>query len=159
MSQDASTRLELLVPWDLPIEQPLNAVDRVRVGRALQQLLQALQQPTLQTALEQVEQAIAELGRVETELAQVHFTKTPLKQPQIEDFDDYFEAVHVQSADPAGCIVRSILVAYQRLLELWQEDDRDDLIERKFDPTQMEQQKQGLMSYAYLLARVFDLNL
>ncbi|MBF2002250.1 MAG: hypothetical protein IGS38_16205 [Synechococcales cyanobacterium M58_A2018_015] len=151
MMPEPTPRLELLVPWELPIEQPLSATEQARVERALQQLLRALQQPDA-VALATVTQALTELGPVPTTPANVTTSKTPLKQPQINDFDGYFETVHVQSAEVAACIVRSLLSTYQRLLSLWQQSDC-------FDAMQIEQQKQGLTSYVYLLGRVFYLNL
>jgi hypothetical protein len=138
------------VPWDLPIEQELSAADQARIGQALQTLLRALQQPDA-AALLLVNQAIAELGEIESALASDSSTKTSLQQPQVEDFDRYFEAIHVQTSDPAGCLVRSLLLTYQRALQLWLASDG-------FDPVQIAHQKQGFMSYGRLLLRVFHLN-
>jgi hypothetical protein len=143
--------LELLVPWELPTEQPLNPSDQLRVGQALRQFLRALES-SHEAAIQLVDQALAELGPVATSPAQPSSTKTPLKQLEVEDFDVYFAAVHVQSADPVGCLVQSLLVTYRRLLSLWLQDER-------FDPVQIAQQKQGFVSYVYLLGRVFHLTL
>ncbi|NJR38932.1 MAG: hypothetical protein HC781_08970 [Leptolyngbyaceae cyanobacterium CSU_1_4] len=152
MHPDPPSRLELLVPWELPIEQPLNAADQVRVGRALQQLLQALQQESHEAALQQVIQTLADLGTIPTHLAEVSSTKTPLKQPEVEEFDDYFETIRVQSPDLPGCLVQSLLITYWRSLHLW-------LQATNLDPLQIYHQKQGFISYVHLLARVFHLNL
>ena len=151
---DSSPRLELLVPWELPIEQCLSATQQFRVERALQQLLQALEQPEA-VALSLVNQALVDFGTVSTSPAQIGMSKTPLKSPQIAEFDDYFEAIHVESSEPAACLVRSLLITYQRLLSLWLQADRLNL--EQFEPAQVEQQKQGLLSYVYLLGRVFQL--
>lgn len=153
MNQPVSNPLELLVPWDLPTEQRLPTGDRIRVEQALQFFLRALHEPSPTTALDQVEQAIAVLGQITTEVTQIQSTKTALKQPQIEDYDQYFEVTHVQSPDPIGCIIRSLLVTYQRLLQIWQTD------RVQFEPHQIELQKQGFISYVHLLARILDLNL
>jgi adenine-specific DNA glycosylase len=153
---DLPLRLELLVPWELPIEQPLIGSDRVRVERALQQLLQALQQAD-EAALSLVHQALLDLGTVTTTPVRIAASKTPLKQFQIAEFDAYFEAVHVQSADAAACLVQSLLVVYQRLLELWLQSDQLD--PNQFALDQVNQQKQGLISYVFLLGRVFHLDL
>jgi hypothetical protein len=147
---DSTPRLELLVPWELPIEQPLSAADRARVEWALQQLLQALQQPNA-VAMLTIAQALSDLGTVPTTSAEVVSSKTPLKQPQISEFDGYFEAIHVHSSDASACIVQSLLLTYQRLLSLWQHD--------RFNVMQIDQQKQGFTSYVYLLGRVFHLDL
>jgi hypothetical protein len=152
MTPDPPPRLELLVPWELPTEHPLDSADRIRVGRALQRLLLALQEGSPPIALQQIAQALTDLGTVPTTIAQPANTKTSLKQPQIEEFDQYFETSHVHSVDPAGCIVQSLLVTYWRSLHLWQQ--QPDL-----DPQPMQLQKQGLISYIHLLARVFHLDL
>lgn len=147
MSSAPVPRLELLVPWELPIEQPLSAADQLRIGRALQNLLRALQAPDA-VALPLVDQALQELGEIAAAPADVNATKTGLQQPQIEDFDHYFEAVHVQTSDPAGCLVYGLLLTYRRALQLWLSAD--------FDSNQIADQKQGFASYAQLLLRVFQ---
>lgn len=144
--------LELLVPWELPTEQLLNQTDQLRIKQALRQFLLALQHSSDQTAIQLVDQALAELGSIATRPAEAISTKTPLKALEVEDFDGYFEAMHVQSSDPAGCLVQSLLVTYRRLLGLWLQEER-------FDPVQITQQKQGFVSYVYLLERVFHLTL
>lgn len=149
MSSAPVPRLELLVPWDLPTEQNLSAADQIRIGRALHCLLQALQEPDA-VALTLIDQALAELGEIESSPTAVSSTKTALQQPQVEDFDCYFEAIHVQTSDPAGCLVRSLLLTYQRALQLWLRGD--------FDPVQIAAQKQGFISYGHLLLRVFQLS-
>jgi hypothetical protein len=152
MPPDPPSRLELLVPWELPTEQSLTPADQIRVGRALQCLLQALQQDSHAIALHQVTRALADLGTIPTTIATTLTTKTALKPPEIEEFDQYFETIHVQSSDLAGCIVQSLLVNYWRSLHLW-------LQQTNPDPQPIHLQKQGLISYIYLLARVFHLTL
>ncbi len=148
MSSAPVPQLELLIPWDLPTEQILSAADQLRIGRALQGLLQALRAEDI-AACEQLEQALADLGEIESAPATVDSTKTALRQPQVEDFDRYFEAVHVQTLDPAGCLIRSLILTYQRALQLW--------LAGEFDTDQIATQKQGFISYSQLLLRVFQL--
>jgi hypothetical protein len=152
MTPDPPPRLELLVPWELPTEHPLDSADRIRVGRALQRLLLALQSDSPPLALQQITQALTDLGTISTTIAHPTTTKTALKQPQVEEFDHYFETSHVHSVDPAGCIVQSLLLTYWRSLHLWQQ-------QVNLDPQPIQLQKQGLITYVHLLARVFHLDL
>lgn len=57
-------RLDLLVPWELPLDQPLTGRDRECVSQALQQLVQALRGPVVEQTLQQLEQALADLGEI-----------------------------------------------------------------------------------------------
>lgn len=146
------SRLYLLVPWDLPIEQQLSEADRVKLQQALKQLLQALHQASNREAIAIINQELANLdiGNVFPSLASS--TKTPLKFWEIEDFNNFFNVSHVKTQEPAVCVVWSLLVAYQIFLTLKEDGGQ-------FDPIQVERQKQGLRSYVYLLARVFSLSL
>ncbi|GFE67431.1 hypothetical protein [Chroococcus sp. FPU101] len=145
-------QLELLVPWDLPIEQKLNETDQIKIGQALNQLLAALKQSCSQEALKTIEQTLERLGTVEMVPIEPISTKTALENWEVKDFDHYFEISHVQTQDNAICVVRSILVAYQTLLILNSQYNG-------LDPAQIELQKKGFVSYVYLLARVFELHL
>jgi hypothetical protein len=149
MSSAPVPRLELLIPWELPTEQTLSAADQLRIGRALQDLLRALPEPDAD-ALALVERALQELGEVASTPAEVNSTKTALQQPQIEDFDRYFQALHVQTPDSAGCLVYGLLLTYRRVLQIW--------LSAEFAPEQIAHQKQGFASYARLLLRVFQLS-
>ncbi|WNZ26343.1 hypothetical protein HJG54_28345 [Leptolyngbya sp. NK1-12] len=148
MSSAPVPRLELLIPWELPTEQPLSAADQARIGRALHSLLEALREPDA-VALSRITQALEQLGPIGSTPSELSSTKTALQQPQIADFDHYFEAVHVQTSDPVGCLVQSLLLTYQRVLQLWLSGD--------FNPQQIAYQKQGFVSYGYLLLRVSQL--
>lgn len=151
MPPNASTSgLYLIVPWELPIEQQLCEADKAKICKALNQLLQALKQTSHQKALATVNQGLANLNLVDVSPAQASSTKTPLKLWEIEDFDKYFGVIHVQTPEPAVCLVTSVLVAYQTFLAL------NDYSSR-FNPDQVELQKRGFESYARLLARVFNL--
>ncbi|NJL19905.1 MAG: hypothetical protein HC895_02305 [Leptolyngbyaceae cyanobacterium SM1_3_5] len=147
-SEAPQPQLDLLSPWDLPIEQSLSESDRARVGQALQQFLQALH-TTDQEAIELLKTAISELGTSPVSPTEIAVTKTGLNQQQIDDFDRYFDVHHVQAENAAICLMRSILITYQRSLQLRHK--------QQFDPVQIAQEKQGFISYAHLLKRVFNL--
>jgi len=146
------SKLYLLVPWDLPIQQQLSGSEKVILELSLQQFLKALNQHSIQEASIILEQALANLDISSVVPIQLTSTQTPLDVSEVEDFDNYFEVNHVQTQEPAICMVWSLLVAYQVFLML---NERGS----EFDRTQVELQKQGFTSYVYLLARVFNLNL
>lgn len=145
-------KLYLLVPWDLPIQQPLSEGDKVTLERSLKQFIKALEQHLVQEAITTIHQALAHLDVNSVVPIQLTSTQTPLNAREVEDFDTYFEVSHVQTQEPAICMVWSLLVSYQVFLIL---SDRGS----DFDQTQVELQKQGFRSYIDLLARVFNLNL
>ncbi|PSF35018.1 hypothetical protein C7H19_17910 [Aphanothece hegewaldii CCALA 016] len=144
--------LELLVPWDLPIEQKLSETDQIIISQSLNQLLAALKQSSPATALKIIEETLDRLGRIEGYPVEPTSTKTALETWEVKDFDQYFEISHIQTENTAICLVRSILVAYQTLLIL-------NAQYHGLDPTQIELQKQGFVSYVHLLVRVFELHL
>ncbi|ELR97041.1 hypothetical protein [Gloeocapsa sp. PCC 73106] len=151
---DPKLQLELLVPWDLPTEQKLSSTDQVKLTQSLERLLLALKQPVYAKSIELIKESLNILGTVEVFACDSVATssKTSLKNWEIQDYDTYFEISHVCTQDIAICLVRSVLIAYQNFLMLTIECS--DL-----DPMQIERQKQGFISYACLLARVFQLDL
>lgn len=144
--------LYLLTPGELPIQETLSENSKSQLGKALNLLLQALEQPAHQEAIASVNKALATLGDLNVLIAKVSSTNTTLKASDIEDYNKYFDVRHVQAQNPAACVVSSLLVACQIFLEL---NCQPVLL----DPTQVELQKQGFKSYAHLLARVFNLSL
>ena len=145
-------RLYLLVPWELPIQQPLNDVHKAKLERSLKQFLIALEQATYQAASTTIHQELANLDVSSTAPVQLTSTQTCLDPCEVEDFDAYFEISHVQTQEPAICMVWSLLVSYQAFLTLTHQGG-------DFDPEQVELQKQGFRHYVYVLARVFSLDL
>jgi len=153
MNQHAlPSNLYLVVPGDLPVEQQLNEVKKVRLCRSLNQLLQALVQTSNQAALTMINQELANFNLSGIFPCQPSVTKTPLKPWEVEDYNNYFQVSHIRTQDPAFCVVHSLLTAYQLFLAF---DDRD----REFDAFQVRLLKEGLKSYIFLLARVFGLQL
>lgn len=145
-------RLYLVVPWDLPTQQPLNEVDKAQLEYSLKQFLIALEQESHQVATTIIHQALLNLDISSVVPVQLTSTQTVLKPREIEDFDTYFEISHVQTQTPAVCMVWSLLVSYQAFLALLEQGDN-------FNPEHGEVQRQGFKSYVYLLARVFNLDL
>jgi len=148
---ESPTSLELLIPWELPLDQHLSPADRTRIDRALRQLLQALENPASQAALSCVNQVLEELGEIDTQPASIRSTKTSLKAWEVEDYDRYFQIRHVRTEQSAICLVQGLLVTCQRFVEIC-------LQTPWLDAQHIQQQKQGFISYIHLLRRVFDLN-
>ena len=142
--------LDLLVPWDIPLEYRLSEPDKRQVQTSLRQLLQALQTPDFYQALTQIEQALVCLDIPNTQPAQVKSTKTALRSEEVDDYDQYFGVNHVQTEEIALCLVRGLLTNCHRFMALCSQSSQ-------LDPQQIAQQKQGFISYVCLLARVFSL--
>ena len=51
MTNYDESQLDLLVPWDLPVDEPLNEADTVKLSQALTQILKALKQEDASSAL------------------------------------------------------------------------------------------------------------
>ena len=151
-SSDLPPKLYLVVPWDLPVEQQLDDVCKAKVERSLKQFFLALEQDSDREAIALVRQEIANLDVSSATPAKFDSSQTFLAPEAIEEFDDYFEILHVQTQEPAICIVWSFLVAYQAFLDL---NERTS----NFDPECVALQTQGFTSYARMLARVFHLDL
>lgn len=149
-STESSTFLELLIPWELPLEQTLPPADRAQIDRALKKLLQALEHLPSQQALNGINQALSALGEIDTQTAHIDSTQTSLKAWEIEDYDRYFQICHVQTEQSAICLVKGLLMTCQRFSEICTQTPC-------LNPQQVEQQKQGFISYIYLLRRMFEL--
>lgn len=146
-----STRLYLLIPGDLPIQEQLDEVETSKLSQAINQLLIALKETSNQEALAIINQELANLEIADLLTVEISSTETSLKVSEVEDFDNYFDVFHVKTNQPAICIVRSLIVAYKAFLELNQYCHH-------LNPMQIKLQKQGFEAYAYLLVRVFSLD-
>ncbi|MDB9524562.1 hypothetical protein PN498_01060 [Oscillatoria sp. CS-180] len=143
--------LELLIPWELPLDQHLSPADRLRIGRALEQLSEALVESSPQRSLDTINQALTNLGEIKTQKTGIRSTKTALKAWEVEDYDRYFQICHVQTDQSAVCLVRGLLVACQRFFEICLQTP---WLETQF----IQQQRKGFLSYVHLLKRIFDLD-
>lgn len=150
-NSDEYYRLDLLVPWDLPIDERLSEADTVKLSQALRQILQALKQVDASNALVIIDSALCKLGSPDVSIAKISSTKTALKSWEVEDFDRHFEVNHVQTQEPALCIVKSLMLAVHRMFVLLSQENTC------FDSVEVELQKQGYISYIYLLSRVYHL--
>jgi hypothetical protein len=149
---DPKPQLELLVPWDLPITQKLSETEQTKVIQALNQLLAALNHPDPQISLNIVQKTLKQLETIEGISANLTTTKTALKSWEVQDYDAYFAISHVSSQEPALCLVRSLLVAYENFLTLIMQYQH-------LESKQIVRQKKGFVSYVNLIARVFELDL
>jgi hypothetical protein len=139
-------QLELLVPWDLPVTR-LEGDRQIR--SALIQLLQALQSPDAEQALQSVEQILSDLESIATTPAQVTDTKLSLKYWEIEDFDTFFNVCHVQTAQLAGVLVRALLLACVAFFQTIQASSQ---VNSFF----VDQQRLGFIAYTQLILRLLD---
>ncbi|MEM9007594.1 MAG: hypothetical protein AAGE59_29235 [Cyanobacteria bacterium P01_F01_bin.86] len=143
--------LELLVPWELPLDQHLSDNDKTKVDQALRLLLDALAESSPQQSLLTTSQALAVLGDIETQKVDIESTKTALKSWEVEDYDLYFQIRHVHTQQSAICLVRGLLLACQRFMEICSQTPWLDI-------QQVQLQKRGFISYIHLLIRTFDLD-
>ncbi|MEM0982178.1 MAG: hypothetical protein AAGH78_18155 [Cyanobacteria bacterium P01_H01_bin.58] len=143
--------LELLVPWELPLDQHLAKNERSRVDQALQQLLKALAESSPRQSLRMINDALTDLGDIETQVADIESTKTSLKTWEVEDYDRYFQVNHVHTPQTAICLVKGLLITCQQFMEIC-------LQIPELDAQQVQLQKQGFVSYIHLLLRTFDLD-
>ena len=103
---DEYSQLDLLVPWDLPIDEQLSEADTVKLSQALRQILKALLQVDTYAALVIIQDALSNNGfSFKVSPAKISSTKTPLKSWEVEDFDRHFGINHVQTTESAKCIV------------------------------------------------------
>ncbi|WP_413160452.1 hypothetical protein ACL6C3_18225 [Capilliphycus salinus ALCB114379] len=152
--------LDLLLPWDLLTEYSLNEGEKVKITQAINYFLSALKQTSVETALTLTDEALETLEAVDNFPAKLSTTKASLKTWEVEDYDRYFQVNHVQTEQPAFCLLKSVIVASQQFLILClNSQNQPDSNFPKLDSNQIEQQKQGFISYAHLLARLFDVQL
>ena len=142
--------LDLLVPWDIPLECSLGDAEKQQIQATLEQLLEALQVSDYNQALIQIKQLLANLKIPSTQIAQVKSTKTSLSTEDVDDYDQYFGVSHVQTRESALCLVRGLLTNCYRFMALCAQNPQLSF-------QQIAQQKQGFVSYIHLLARVFYL--
>lgn len=146
------SQLYLLVPGNLPVEQQLSLSNQVKIRQILQNLLQALNELSNRQALTTIERELANLDLSTITFASISSTQTSLKPWEVEDFNQCFKLAHVTTEDKSVCLVWGLLTVYKTLL----------LLERgnpNFNPSRVRDLKEGLKSYVYLLARVFNLSL
>lgn len=149
---DFDVELDLLVPWDIPLEDQLDSIQQEKATKALKILLRSLEATSIEIALKEIDLALNYLGEIETTSADIIHTKTSLKNWEVADYDRYFKINRVRAKQPALCLVQGLLVDCRTFFCLCQSS-------ANLDPMQLKIQKQGFISYAYLLARNFQLDL
>lgn len=147
----AQSTLNLLSPWELPLELSLSPQEQKLVESALREAIWLLQQPISSTSLQQIETIIIQLGEVQVQSTDLPETKTSLKPWEVEDYDRYFGTHHVQTKMPGLCLVQGTLLVIRSFIELQYDSPQ-------LNPAQIEIQRQGFWSYIQLLKRVFGLN-
>ncbi|MEO1396827.1 MAG: hypothetical protein AAFV90_28435 [Cyanobacteria bacterium J06634_5] len=152
-SERSLDTLDLLVPWDIPLECQLSEPVKQQIEKSLRSLLTALNNPDLVQARLQIHQLINTLPTPNTRPAQVKSTKTALSNAAVEDYDTYFHITHIQAEGPDDTgltLTQGILTNCHKFLTLC--CDTPDL-----DAKHVSQQKQGFISYITLLSRVFHI--
>ncbi|MEL6137599.1 MAG: hypothetical protein AAFQ61_00075 [Cyanobacteria bacterium J06626_23] len=153
--EDQPPVLDLLVPWEIPLECRLSDAEKQPLRESLLQLLEALEEDDFVRSQSQMEQILANLPSPAVRPAQIASTKTSLTADAVDDYDRYFGVSHVRpktatAFDIALCLVQGLLVNCQRFVGLCRQTSQ-------LDPQLIAQQKQGFISYAHLLARTFSL--
>lgn len=122
---------------------------------ALNLFQQALAETSHQRALIPIDRALEILGSVEDiETEEIFHTNVALDPWEVEDYDRFFGLKHVQTRNPAKCLVVSLLVTYRALLELNCSISPESA---KLANLEIETQKIGFKSCVSLLARSFNL--
>lgn len=146
------SQLYLLVPKNLPIDEQLSSSKQIEIRQALQKLLQALNESSNSQALIIIDRALADIDLSDINPALIASTQTSLKTWEVEDFNRCFKLAHVTTKNRSICLVWGLLTVYKTLLVLEQQ-------EPEFNPSLVQDLKEGLKSHAYLLGRVFNLSL
>ena len=145
-------QLELLIPWDLPLEMKVSNADQNKLIPSLKLILQASTLSSPQEELKLIEKALLILGQVESSPAQITKTQVSLNVWEVKDYNEYFGVNHIETQQPAIALVRSILISYQMFIKLVIQNNNLEF-------EQIEIQRMGFANYAHLLTRVFNLSL
>ncbi|MEM8830586.1 MAG: hypothetical protein AAGE96_14690 [Cyanobacteria bacterium P01_G01_bin.19] len=152
MSENEFDReLDLLVPWDIPIESQLDRETQEQLSEVLMLFLQALSKSSLEEALSEIAHLLEYLNAIDTTSVEIENTQTPIKNWEVKDYDRFFKINRIQTNYPEIALVKGLLQNTHTFLLLCQQcGDR-------LDSPQIELQKQGFITYARLLARSFNL--
>lgn len=75
--------LDLLIPWDIPIESSLDIQTANKLSKVLSLFLTALQEKEVSDGLVSINRALNNLEEIETVLANITQTKTSLKKTRV----------------------------------------------------------------------------
>ncbi|MEH2410091.1 hypothetical protein [Nostoc sp.] len=143
-----SEYLNLLTPQQLPTQLTLSYETDERVSEALKLILEAVNHSSADLAGDKLNQALIILG--ETKRSPVNDPLTHsgfLSLERIDDFDRYFQIVHVQAEDTAIVLVSSIILALREFFLL--------SLSKDFNSSKVVDLKKGYQEYVKLLTRVF----
>jgi len=152
-SERPQNTLDLLVPWDIPLECNLSEPVKQQIEDSLRSLLQALTNPDLSKAHTQITHLLTTFPTSNTHPAKIKTTKTALSPAAVEDYDTYFGITHIQTTteeDTALTLTRGLLTNCHKFITLCRTTPT-------LDPQHITQQKQGFISYIHLLTRVFNI--
>ncbi|MEM6451437.1 MAG: hypothetical protein AAF703_14115 [Cyanobacteria bacterium P01_D01_bin.105] len=153
-SEYSSNTLDLLIPWDIPLECKLSEPTKQKIKKSLRSLTQALKNPNLPQALTVIDQILTYLPEPVTDPTKTEKTKTSLSVDAVEEYDTYFKVSHVQTTHPedtALCLTKGLLTNCHHFISLC-------CSVPTLNPSQIDQQKQGFLSYITLLERTFHIN-
>lgn len=144
-----SPHLYLLPPLALPTQVNLDPAAKQQLQSAIQQLLQALENTEVDASLNLIEQAMISLGEIPVDPIALADTQTKLPLWEVEDYDQYFQVSHVQSAHSDRCLLYGLLTTCHRFFQMLRQSDC------RFSPEQVACSRIGFVTYAQLLQRVY----
>jgi hypothetical protein len=142
--------LYLLQPTALPVQVELDTIAKQKIQTIIGQLHQALKEPNIITTLCLIEQAMSNLGEIPVESITNDETQTKLPLWEVEDYDQYFQVSHIQSAHSDRCLLYGLLTTCHRFFQMLQQDIAS------FSPEQVARSRDGFINYAQLLQRVYQ---
>ncbi|MEL6437830.1 MAG: hypothetical protein AAFQ80_01045 [Cyanobacteria bacterium J06621_8] len=146
-------KLELLSPEDIPLESQLGGEVKEQLTGILISFLKALKKSSADQALSEITNLLEYLDTIKTTSVKINRTQASLKNCEIEDYDRFFKINRVQTSQPGIALVKGLLLNTQTFISLCQQCGA------RLDSQQVELQKQGLIAYARLLARNFNLDI
>lgn len=141
--------LKLLVPWDLPLAHSPADAERRQIDAALRYFVAILDtNQTTAATLAEVTDILAAIDIPVTKTSSQPKAVTSLRSEEVKEYDAYFQLEHIETETRGVCLVRSLLESCRVFLQLCQASV-------ELNPEHVEQQRQGFLSHARLLQRVF----
>jgi len=152
MALEKAENFFLIRPELLSSTYALSISSQEKLSRVLQIFLGALAETSDEKALQKLDRALEILEPLNAiEPDKINSTHNGLQAWEIQEYDNFFGLSHVQTKQPADCLLASIILAYRTLLEL---NIRDSTIP---EHSNIETLKIGFKSSAKLLMRTFNL--